>query len=258
MINATKKIYYEDVYLITCKTRIVSIGDDYIETESTVAYPEGGGQESDNGFISTAMGIVMHFVDVAKTPVSQVYGSDQGVSSVPESEPGDVIRHKLDPDDICKLVDLRPGMEVVISIDVNRRARLSLSHSASHLLYVAVGSVRKNILDNVIGCHIKTDGARFDFMTDKRFTSDELEIVQEIANDLVRRDLPVRLYEKDPTSYLRYWECDGHTIPCGGTHVSRTGLIGELTVKRRGVGKNKERLFCVFPESKPEINKYHE
>jgi Ser-tRNA(Ala) deacylase AlaX len=31
-------------------------------------------------------------------------------------------------------------------------------------------------------------------------------------------------------------------VPCGGTHLKRTGEVGAVTLKRRNVGKGKERV----------------
>jgi Ser-tRNA(Ala) deacylase AlaX len=250
----TKKLYYSDLYLSKCKTNIVSIGDDYIQTDSTVAYPEGGGQESDTGCIRVD-DKELHFLSVKKMAKDSSHDLSEAPFSGMEKE---TIRHYIDPNDKEILFSLEPGIEVEISIDIPRRALLSLSHSASHLLYLAVESVRNDAIKNIIGCHIKTNGARFDFFMEKRFTVDELGEVQNIANTMVNSDSKIIVYARNDESDYRFWECDGKTIPCGGTHISRTGIIGKINVKRRGVGKNKERISCSFPDANPETGKYHE
>ena len=41
----------------------------------------------------------------------------------------------------------------------------------------------------------------------------------------------------------RYWEIRGFAqVPCGGTHLRRTGEIGEIELKRKNPGKGKERI----------------
>ncbi|HAE50502.1 MAG TPA: alanyl-tRNA editing protein, partial [Tistrella mobilis] len=41
----------------------------------------------------------------------------------------------------------------------------------------------------------------------------------------------------------RYWEVEGVArVPCGGTHLRRTGEVGAITLKRVNVGKGKERI----------------
>jgi alanyl-tRNA synthetase len=51
----TQKLYYEDFFLSEAAAKIVKVGPDYIELDATVAYPEGGGQEADQGTISLAV-----------------------------------------------------------------------------------------------------------------------------------------------------------------------------------------------------------
>jgi Ser-tRNA(Ala) deacylase AlaX len=42
---------------------------------------------------------------------------------------------------------------------------------------------------------------------------------------------------------LRYWEVPGFArIPCGGTHLKRTGEVGNIMLKRKNIGKGKERI----------------
>ena len=44
-------------------------------------------------------------------------------------------------------------------------------------------------------------------------------------------------------SPLAYWEIDGFArVSCGGTHIRHTGEIGQLTLKRKNIGKGKERI----------------
>ena len=41
----------------------------------------------------------------------------------------------------------------------------------------------------------------------------------------------------------RYWKIEGFArVPCGGTHLKRTGEIGAVTPKRVNIGKGKERI----------------
>ncbi|WP_225792305.1 hypothetical protein [Oligella urethralis] len=42
---------------------------------------------------------------------------------------------------------------------------------------------------------------------------------------------------------VRYWECNGYVIPCGGTHVKNTKELSSLKLQRKNLGKGKERLI---------------
>jgi Ser-tRNA(Ala) deacylase AlaX len=47
----------------------------------------------------------------------------------------------------------------------------------------------------------------------------------------------------DESSQKRYWEVPGFArIPCGGTHLKRTGEVGNIMLKRKNIGKGKERI----------------
>ena len=52
---------------------------------------------------------------------------------------------------------------------------MTTSHSASHLLYVAIKKIRNDAIAGIIGCHIKEAQARFDFRVDRRFSEKEIK-----------------------------------------------------------------------------------
>ena len=59
----------------------------------------------------------------------------------------------------------------------------------------------------------------------------------------MRADLPIRSAFSDTIAGRRYWEVDGVArVPCGGTHLRRTGEVGRVVLKRRNPGKEKERV----------------
>ena len=48
----------------------------------------------------------------------------------------------------------------------------------------------------------------------------------------------------------RYWEIRGFSrVPCGGTHPKRTGEVGEIELKRKNVGRDKERIEIYLKEN---------
>ena len=54
---------------------------------------------------------------------------------------------------------------------------------------------------------------------------------------------PCPLTFSDEANQGRYWEIEGFArVPCGGTHLKRTGEIGPVTLKRVNIGKGKERI----------------
>jgi len=144
---------------------------------------------------------------------------------------------------------------LLLEVDHARRADIRRNHSATHLLHEA--------LRQVLGEHVAQKGSlvapdrlRFDFSHPKPMTAQEIERVEDIANDMVLQNSPVttRLMaledarasgaralfgEKygDEVRVVAMGEGGGNTMGwsvelCGGTHVRRTGdigLIGSLT-----------------------------
>lgn len=240
----TRKRYYEDSYASHCQASVIKIEADAIELDATVAFPEGGGQEADHGTITLNNGNVLRFIDARK-----MYGHSPEIDGFPDVHVGGVIWHKVHQDDVPLLSDLHIGDSVTVRIDTNRRARLMLSHTASHILYVAVGIIRPDAVQTTLGCHIRTDGARFDFGVHARFTPEQISQIQACANDLVLRNAVITMSAHPQEPDLRSWHCEQYQIACGGTHLDRTGPVGRLVVKRKSLGSGKERLSCSFPDA---------
>jgi alanyl-tRNA synthetase len=148
---------------------------------------------------------------------------------------------------------LRIGTPLGLVVDHQRRSAIRANHSATHLLHEALRLV---LGDHVAqrGSLVTPDRLRFDFVHTKPITVQELEQVEDIANDIVLQNSPVetRLMgvedakqsgaralfgEKygdevrvvsmgDPTGNAVGWSVE----LCGGTHVRRTGDIGLITV----------------------------
>jgi Ser-tRNA(Ala) deacylase AlaX len=248
----TRKLYYEYPGLAECVATLLKVGADHVELDSTIAYPEGGGQEADHGVIVLNNGCQIRFVDVRKR-----YGNRAQLPGFPDILVDGIIEHVVHADDIHLLAHLDAGMEVVVRIDRLRRAQLSLSHTASHLLYLAVGEVRPDAIAGTIGCHIKTDAARFDFAVEARFSADDIGNIARIANAYVLRRSEVAVYPHHGHPDARYWECEGNVIPCGGTHISSTAPIGAIQVYRKSLGRGKDRVSCDFIYAIPDLDALH-
>ncbi len=250
-IQATEKIYYQNMLLSSCSARIISIGENFIVTDRTNAFPEGGGQEGDKGEIVLNNDIKIEFIDTKKR-----YGTPVYLNDFPTINIDTQICHYVAPENQLKLNEISIGDSITINIDLNRRERLTVSHTASHLLYLGVSHFRPDAVENVIGCHIKEEGARFDFSTNEKFDQDLVQKITLFANKMVKDNLPIKLYphEKNPDAW--FWECDNKKIPCGGTHLQTTGCIGDIIVKRKNIGKGKDRIMCTFPDAEINLGKY--
>ena len=161
---------------------------------------------------------------------------------------------------------IKLGDPLLLEVDHARRAAIRQNHSATHLLHEAL---RQVLGDHVAqkGSLVAPDRLRFDFSHPKPMTAQELEQVEDIANDIVLQNAPVttRLMalddarasgaralfgEKygDEVRVVSMGEGSGNTMGwsvelCGGTHVRRTGDIGLITgLADSGVAAGVRRL----------------
>lgn len=218
--------FYDDMLRKESTAKIIDIRDNKIYLDKTIFYAESGGQESDQGMIKKDDNILtVNSVQYEKG--SQIWKTAHYIST------------DVELNEIVNIND-----DVILSINLERRKKLSAYHTASHLLFIAVELVRPEIQKKVIGCHIKEESARFDFMTDIKFSEDELLNIQENINKMIVREIEINTYYTSEGKNERGWQCDGVEIPCGGTHLKNTRDLSFLNVKRKGIGKGKERLIC--------------
>ncbi len=147
---------------------------------------------------------------------------------------------------------LKPGAALALDVDHGRRSAIRRNHSATHLLHEAL---RQVLGDHVAqkGSLVAPDRLRFDFSHPKPMSAEELEKVEDIANEFVLQNSPVttRLMalddarasgaralfgEKygDEVRVVAMGEGAGNAMGwsvelCGGTHVGRTGDIGVIS-----------------------------
>ena len=148
--------------------------------------------------------------------------------------------------------EIQIGMAVELQVDPASRAGSQAHHSATHLIHEAL---REVLGDHVAqkGSLVAPDRLRFDFSHQKAISQEDLNIVEDMANEIVRQSSPVetRLMAVDDAIELgamalfgeKYGdevrvvsmgtavrgESAGSTYSlelCGGTHVSNTGEIG--------------------------------
>ena len=148
---------------------------------------------------------------------------------------------------------LKTGAPLNLEVDHARRSAIRQNHSATHLLHEAL---RQVLGDHVAqkGSLVAPDRLRFDFSHPKPMSSEEIERVEDIANDIVLQNAPVitRLLSRDDAiasgaralfgekygdevRVVAMGESGGNALGwsvelCGGTHVNRTGDIGLIAV----------------------------
>jgi len=205
-----KKIFWEDPYLTQLETRITSVKDNDITVEQTIFFAFSGGQESDYGTIGNS-----RVLQVRTEGREIVYTLENGHGL----EPGDQVSMKIDWERRYKLMRLHFAAEIVLE-----------------LVYRNLDSIKK------VGAHIAQDKARIDFEWGENI-SKVLTIIQKEALGIIEANQEIVSAFSDEETEERYWEIRGFArVPCGGTHLRRTGEVGAIELKRKNPGKGKERI----------------
>ncbi len=224
-IPKTRTLFYEKPYQREFKATVLARLGDWIVLDRTLFYPEGGGQPTDKGIL-WAGAREFQVLDVQKLE--------------------DVILHRVD-----RPGGLRKGQPVSGRIDWERRHTLMKMHTCTHIL---AGAARR-----VLGSHIWQAGAkkglessRIDLTHYKPFTHEELGEIECLANDIIKKDMPVRselmtrgeaekahgftIYQggASPGRMVRVVNtANGFDVEaCGGSHLESTGEVEMVKIIR--------------------------
>ena len=248
----TIKQYYINPFETKCKANIISIDWNIIELDKTIAFPEWWWQEWDRWVITLFKNWnKINFVDCKKSMWRTLFLKD-----FPTINVDTIVEHIIWEQDLVLLREFNIWDEVEIEIDINRRKKLSTSHTTCHLLYIWVLKYRPDEINNIRWCHIIEDSARLDFYTDENFTENDIKTITNIVNNLIDKNLKVSTYAYKNEPEALFWECDWVVMPCWWTHLIETWSIWNCFIKRKNIGKWKERLIIKFPEAKFDDIKY--
>jgi len=206
----TRKLFWQDPYLQSHKTRVTAVDNERVRIEETIFFAFSGGQESDAG---TLAGLPVLAAEKDGLDIVYTLAADHG---------------------------LQVGSEVEILIDWERRYRLMRLHFAAEMVLQLVYQLRPGI--ERIGAHISADKARIDFAHEGSIAVLFPQIEHEVAA-LLSADLPIITAFTDEAAQRRYWQVEGFArMACGGTHPRSTAEVGTLKFRRKNIGKGKERI----------------
>ncbi|WP_163857934.1 alanine--tRNA ligase-related protein [Paenibacillus elgii] len=211
-----EKVFWTNPYLTELNTRVTSANGDDITVEQTIFYAFSGGQESDSGMIG-------------------------GFSVKQARKDGQEIIYTLEEGH-----GLKVGNQVTMTIDWNRRYRLMRLHFAAEVILELAYKHFEGI--EKIGAHIAQDKARIDFLWHENI-SQSFPFIEKESRKIIEANLDIVSAFSDKANERRYWEVNGFSrVPCGGTHLKKTGEVGEIKLKRNNIGKGKERIEIYISE----------
>ena len=233
----TIAVFYEDAYQRELAAKVTQVGQEWIELDRTIFYPNGGGQPGDSGTFVTTEGAELQVIDTRK-------GEDQGS-----------IRHQL----ATTQHSVSVGDQLTTRIDWERRYRLMRMHTSLHLLTslipVAVtgGSVgeEKSRVDFDLGEH-QIDKEDLTLRLNRLIDAAHAVQIGTIREeDLDENPELVRTMSVQPPRgsgeirMVRIVDVDYQA--CGGTHLRNCREIGRLRVaKVENKGKHNRRVHLVL------------
>ena len=210
------------------ETRIVAIepvpdaeGEVYAVVAENPFYATGGGQISDEGWITSEDGQLEVF------------------DSIPAGD-YQVLRARVERG------SFEAGDAVTASINRVRRQQIEANHTATHILHWALRAVLGQDVVQA-GSYVGPDRLRFDYRYSGRVSEEEMGRVQELSLLKITENQPVRYYTttleearnlgaimlfgEKYGDLVRVVEIDGFSRElCGGTHVRGTAEIGAFKI----------------------------
>lgn len=235
MTYLSKKLFYEFPFHYKAKSSFEKRSDYYVALERSIAYPEGGGQLGDKGEIV----FQEHSFPFFET--NKVAGRGRTVirSDFPVINVEGEVQIKLAPEHY----DILPETgDVTVIVDNIFRSSLSISHTISHLVYLAMTQLRASVPENTQGCLITAEGGRFDVYVEK-FLPDDLVFIKKYVNEQLQKNKEIKMTAIKDEPECRIWHYDSHSIPCGGTHMDILYQAATVEVKRKGKSRGLERIY---------------
>jgi alanyl-tRNA synthetase len=218
----TDRLYYHDSFLYDFDAEVSELLTSprpALILDRTAFYPTSGGQVFDTGWIASGE-------------------SKLRVTEVADTEDGKVI-HYLEA-----TKDLQPGTRVHGQVDAARRRDHMQQHSGQHVLSAAF--VRLHNM-HTVSFHMADDYCSIDLDT-PTLTQKQIESAERLANEIILENRPVdiRFVSREEAGKLglrkvpvadrdelriidiRDWDLSA----CGGTHVTQTGQIASVLLRK--------------------------
>jgi alanyl-tRNA synthetase len=226
ILSMTDRLYYQDSFLYDFDAEVQEVTDSprpALILNRSAFYPTSGGQIFDTGWITRS-----------SNPDAKLR-----VTEVADAEDGRVVHYLEAP-----VKDLQPGAHVRGFIDPTRRRDHMQQHSGQHVLSAAF--VRLFSMPTV-SFHMGDDYCSIDLEAPS-LNSDQIEAAERLSNEIIleNRAVDIRYVTRKEAEKLGLRKLppaerdelrlidirDFDLTACGGTHVSQTGQIGCILLRK--------------------------
>ncbi|MBI2127589.1 MAG: alanine--tRNA ligase [Nitrosarchaeum sp.] len=217
-IPETEMLFYKDDPM-EFDAKVLKVFDKSVVLDRTSFYARGGGQEPDHGTIA-------------------------GVKVIDVNKHGGVIIHEIEGQ------TPKEGSIVSCKVDVTRRANITKNHTSTHIL----NSSARGVLGSWIWQHSafkEADHARLDITHHSSLTDQQVQDIENVANDIVAKDMSVTIENYDrgtaeqkygfkiyqggvvPVKSVRIVSIEDFDVEaCGGTHVKKTKEVELIKITK--------------------------
>jgi len=240
-MKPTQKLYYSNPNMLTAESAwVAGAQPNTIILMASPAYPEGGGQLGDSGVIEQG-NVSISFHDTKKCGVGRP-----------------IVRHDFPTITVDHQVQLTlsglvpegfdPAKPVLVRVNEQRRHQLSRSHTAAHLVWLALTERFGNLYPVVRGCHIVETQGRFDLLID-RPSEQDLRDAEGLVYQWVYAQHEIEIVTMPGEPECRIWRSAGRDVPCGGTHLANTRGVGSVRLRVKSKGKSGFRVIYEITEA---------
>jgi alanyl-tRNA synthetase len=220
----TERLYYHDSFLYDFDAEVREVIDSprpALFLDRSAFYPTSGGQVFDTGWINSDANTKLRVTEVA------------------DADDGRVVHYLEAPPK-----DIKPGTRVRGQIDATRRRDHMQQHSGQHVLSAAF--IRLYDMPTV-SFHMADDYCSIDLDT-PTLTKEQIESAERLANEIIleNRTVDIRFVTRDEAGKLGLRKLppterdelriidirDFDLSACGGTHVSQTGQIASILLRK--------------------------
>ena len=238
---ATEKLYLTDAYCFGNEAEVLEAAGREVVFEATCFYPGGGGQPPDSGSISIPNELEIRVESCSKTT------------------DGRIMHHLTD-----EVPMALAGKRCCLRLDAERRLAIMRYHTALHVFNTVM---LRAFGGWITGAGMEADHAHLDFKVEG-YTDEMRTRLENEVNDVLSRNLPIRDYYIPEAEFrsrqdllrtleaappiengrLRVVEITGFEAQaCGGTHVRKTGEVGQLTISKvRSKGRINRRFYVAL------------